>query len=52
MLTKSSNTEGLRGMLGDQSSRMRVNRRGRQPQGAAMYAYEDGHRDGHAVCIE
>ena len=42
----------IRGMLGDQSSRMRVNRRGRQPQGAAMHAYEDGHRDGHAVCIE
>jgi hypothetical protein len=42
----------IRGMLGDQSSRMRVNRRGQQPQGAAMYAYEDGHRDGHVVCIE
>ena len=42
----------IRGMLEDQSSRMRVNRRGRRPQGAAMYAYEDGHRDGHMVCIE
>ena len=33
-------------------SRIRVDRRGQQPPGAAMYACEDRDRDGHVVCIE
>ena len=41
----------VRGILGDQSSRMRVDRRGQQPPGAAIYAYEDGHRDVYRIRI-